>query len=241
MALLNEHRGWQEVRSKRHWGETSGHTKHLLRCYQAGNISLKYLWTPFPGVIHWTPFPTTPVAHRGGMLMSIEFTTLSPSPVSCKGDCALVFYRHALLRHCPRGRVKAELMAMLPWCSEPLFTCDTYPLCFCNCYLSITITKTPDKSSLKEARLWLMVSEGSVSGHMSPWRWPGPSSRNLCYKSFFTSQQTGSREREGRGQGQDTTKDPVPVAYFLHLDVPPPTWGPSVQHRSLGGHFTLKF
>jgi hypothetical protein len=85
-----------------------------------------------------------------------------------------------------------------------------------------------------------MVSEGSVPGHMTAYRLSGSSSRNLWYESFFTSQQTGSRERERRGQGHDTTKDPIPMTYFLQLGLlplnvskPPLSWEPSVQHRSL--------
>lgn len=58
------------------------------------------------------------------------------------------------------------------------------------------------------------------------------------------SRQEAEKEREG--EGQDTTKDPTPVTYFLQLGPPPkvsepPTnCGLSVQCMSLRGCFTLE-
>lgn len=114
---------------KKQWGETSGHTRHLLRCYQEGKTPPGYLRTPIPGFIQNTiPHPT--VAYEGGMLRSAEHTTLLPGPMSHRRDCALVFCSHfrapicrqALTGHCSRGRREAGLVVMLPWWPEHVFT-----------------------------------------------------------------------------------------------------------------------
>lgn len=100
-----------------------------LRCYQEDKTPPGYLWTPIPGFIQNTiPHPT--VAYEGGMLRSVEHTTLSPGPMSHRRDHALVFCSHikapicrqALRGHCSRGRGEAGLVVMLPWWPEHVFT-----------------------------------------------------------------------------------------------------------------------
>lgn len=88
-------------------------------------------------------------------------------------------------------------------------------------YTNITVPNTPDINNLIEERLIPAPSFGRLCskshGPIHAGRLSQPGRRSPWCNNCFTSQQTGSRERERRDRGQDILKDTSPMTCFLQL------------------------
>lgn len=62
--------------------------------------------------------------------------------------------RQAIMRHSTRSRERLSWWPCHPDGQRLFFFYMGCPLCFCNCYLCITVTKTPDKSSKKRGKIY---------------------------------------------------------------------------------------